>query len=333
MTKYQSLPWIEKYRPSSLKEIVHHPSILTIIQKFIEVEKSLPHLLLHGSPGTGKTSVILSCCKQLYKEYFPFMVLILNASDERNVDSVRKQLIQFASTTNIVSSPLSKLIILDEADSMSLETQEFLLDILVKYNDNVRFCFIGNYQYSLLAPLQQRLVKLHFTPIPYEEAVRILHKIADQEGFQLNEDCMQTIYSLSEGGDMRKMINIMQNIYCSIPPQEDRTCIHNDYIQRLFPMISYKKIVQQLFHYFMNHNDIENCYDYIQHIIVQENIYFLHFIEEIVLEMIQSHITQQKKIEIFLEKASVLLVNTTHTINYEIQSFALCALLHEYLSS
>ena len=90
-----NLPWVEKYRPKNLEELISHEDILKTIRRFMD-ENRLPHLLFYGPPGTGKTSTILACAHQLYKpKEFNSMVLELNASDDRGIDVVRNQVFLF----------------------------------------------------------------------------------------------------------------------------------------------------------------------------------------------------------------------------------------------
>jgi hypothetical protein len=98
-----TLPWVEKYRPSSLTDLLAHEEITTILNKLIE-SNSLPHLLFYGPPGTGKTSTIIACAKQMYGQHFSSMTLELNASDERGIDVVRDRIKEFAGTKKLFSS-------------------------------------------------------------------------------------------------------------------------------------------------------------------------------------------------------------------------------------
>ena len=148
-----NLPWVEKYRPSVLQELISHEDIIRTIRKFISEEK-LPHLLFYGPPGTGKTSTILACAKELYSpKEFNSMVLELNASDDRGINVVRNQILSFASTRTIFNSGY-KLVILDEADAMTNDAQNALRRIIEKYTDNVRFCLICNYLSKIIPALQ-----------------------------------------------------------------------------------------------------------------------------------------------------------------------------------
>ena len=101
MPKYNATtPWIEKYRPSNLDEIVSHSHIIESLQRHV-ANKNLPHLLFYGPPGTGKTSVIMACAQQLYGKLAPMMVMELNASDERGIKVVRTKIKQFVASKNV----------------------------------------------------------------------------------------------------------------------------------------------------------------------------------------------------------------------------------------
>ncbi|VDI49065.1 replication factor C subunit 3/5 [Mytilus galloprovincialis] len=120
-----NLPWVEKYRPKQLDDLISHTDIISTIGKFVKEER-LPHLLFYGPPGTGKTSTILAVAKQIYSpKEFNSMVLELNASDDRGIGIVRGQILSFASTRTIFKSGF-KIVILDEADAMTRDAQNAL---------------------------------------------------------------------------------------------------------------------------------------------------------------------------------------------------------------
>ena len=93
-SKTETLPWIEKYRPSNLNDIISHERIISTLKTFIN-NRCVPHLLFYGPSGTGKTSTITACAKELYGKYYPFMVMELNASDDRGIEVVRNRIKQF----------------------------------------------------------------------------------------------------------------------------------------------------------------------------------------------------------------------------------------------
>merc|ERR1711918_205757 len=109
-SKKKYLPWIEKYRPKNLEEIVGQSNNIECIEKLIKGE-SLPHLLFYGNSGTGKTSTILSIVSRLFGNKRGFTVMKLDASDDRGINSVRDEIKGFAEKKNIFNKGI-KLIIL-----------------------------------------------------------------------------------------------------------------------------------------------------------------------------------------------------------------------------
>ena len=126
-----ALPWVEKYRPTSLAELVSQGEIVNTINRLIDANR-LPHLLFYGPPGTGKTSTILAIARRLYGAGFGQMVLELNASDDRGIDVVREQIKDFAGTRKLFSSGV-KLVILDECDAMTNDAQFALRRVIEKF--------------------------------------------------------------------------------------------------------------------------------------------------------------------------------------------------------
>ncbi|KAG1660699.1 Replication factor C subunit 5 [Nymphon striatum] len=210
-TKKESpnLPWVEKYRPNKLDELISHEDIINTISKFIK-EDRLPHLLFYGPPGTGKTTTILACAKQLYSpKEFTSMVLELNASDDRGIGIVREQILSFASTRTIFKSGF-KLVILDEADSMTTDAQNALRRVIEKFTENVRFCMIGNYLSKIIPALQSRCTRFRFGPLTPEQMLPRLDYVINEEKLEVTEDGKQALLTLAFG-DMRKVLNILQS--------------------------------------------------------------------------------------------------------------------------
>uniref|UniRef100_A0A672YM76 Activator 1 subunit 5 n=1 Tax=Sphaeramia orbicularis TaxID=375764 RepID=A0A672YM76_9TELE len=207
----RNLPWVEKYRPQSLDDLISHKDILSTIQRFIS-EDRLPHLLFYGPPGTGKTSTILACAKQLYKDKeFNSMVLELNASDDRGIDVVRGPILSFASTRTIFKKGF-KLVILDEADAMTQDAQNALRRVIEKFTENTRFCLICNYLSKIIPALQSRCTRFRFGPLSPDQMIPRLEYVVQQERCVINitPDGMKAIVTLSSG-DMRRSLNILQS--------------------------------------------------------------------------------------------------------------------------
>ncbi|XP_037934930.1 replication factor C subunit 5-like isoform X2 [Teleopsis dalmanni] len=207
--KVVRMPWVEKYRPAKLDDLISHEEIISTINRFIN-QKQLPHLLFYGPPGTGKTSTILACAKQLYTPaQFKSMVLELNASDDRGINIVRGQILNFASTRTIFSGTF-KLIILDEADAMTNDAQNALRRIIEKYTENVRFCVICNYLSKIIPAVQSRCTRFRFAPLSPEQILPRLDKIVEMEKLNVTEDGKKALMTLSKG-DMRKVLNVLQS--------------------------------------------------------------------------------------------------------------------------
>jgi len=209
MTEDTNLPWVEKYRPNTLDDLISQKEITGTIQKFM-AEDRLPHLLFYGPPGVGKTSTILACAKQMFKsQHFNSQVLELNASDDRGIGMVRDSVLTFASTRTIFSSGF-KLVILDEADSMTKDAQNALRRIIERFTENTRFCLICNYLNKIIPALQSRCTKFRFSPLKLELIKPRLDHVIQNEKITVTEDGMQAVIQLS-CGDMRKALNILQS--------------------------------------------------------------------------------------------------------------------------
>jgi len=250
-----NVTWVEKYRPGALQDLISHEDIINTIRKFLHEDK-LPHLLFYGPPGTGKTSTILACAKEIYKpKEFNSMVLELNASDDRGINVVRGQILNFASTRTIFNSGF-KLVILDEADAMTNDAQNALRRIIEKFTDNVRFCLICNYLSKIIPALQSRCTRFRFGPLNSTQIVPRLQFVADEENVNMTEDGKKALITLAQG-DMRKVLNILQscamafdevnedNVYTCVghPLKSDITNMVNWMLNESFSL-AYKNILE-----------------------------------------------------------------------------------------
>ncbi|KAH9036432.1 P-loop containing nucleoside triphosphate hydrolase protein [Lactarius hengduanensis] len=202
-----TLPWVEKYRPVTLDDVVSHKDITGTIEKFIEKNR-LPHLLFYGPPGTGKTSTIIAVARRIYGPTFRKQILELNASDDRGIDVVREQIKQFAETRTLFAKGF-KLIILDEADMMTTAAQAALRRVIEQYTKNVRFCIICNYVNKITPAIQSRCTRFRFSPLPIAEVQKRLNHVVEAESVNLTDDGKAALLKLSKG-DMRRALNVLQ---------------------------------------------------------------------------------------------------------------------------
>lgn len=202
-----NLPWIEKYRPQNLSDIIGQDNIITCVRKLLE-NGSFPHMLFYGAPGSGKTSTILAILNEYYGKNKKLCVLKLDASDDRGINSVREEIKGFAEKKNYFNNGI-KIIILDEADNMTYDAQFALRRIIEKYSKSTRFCLICNYENKIIGAIKSRCAEFKFTPIKNEKIVERLNDIINKEKLNISEDHLKIINELSSG-DLRKAINLLQ---------------------------------------------------------------------------------------------------------------------------
>lgn len=204
----RGLPWVEKYRPKKLDDLISHAEIINTIQKFIDSQQ-LPHLLFYGPPGTGKTSTILAVAEQLYgHKNMKKMVLELNASDDRGIKAVREKILNFASTKSLHLKGF-KVIILDECDAMTKDAQNALRRVMEKYTENVRFCLICNYLGKIIPAIQSRCTRFRFAPLSKDQMLPRINHVVKEEGIEITGSGMDLLLKMAEG-DMRRSLNILQ---------------------------------------------------------------------------------------------------------------------------
>ena len=209
----ENIPWIEKYRPNTIDEIVGNGQVISILDNMIE-KNSLPHIILFGSSGTGKTSTVLAFAKKIYGKFYRHMILELNGSDDRGINVVREQIKEFCSTNNNLykmfnKKNMYKLVILDEVDSMTLDGQFALRRIIENYTENTRFCLICNYITKITPALRSRCLAFRYEPLSNDFIMDKLYDIMEKENVDLEDQMIDKIV-LKSGGDLRKSINMLQ---------------------------------------------------------------------------------------------------------------------------
>ncbi len=202
--------WVEKYRPKTVNEVVDLKHIIESLQAFLKNPQSMPHLLLAGIPGTGKTTVAICIARELFGDKWKSFTLELNASDERGINTVRDRIKDFSryGRTGFGDAPYS-LIILDESDQMTGAAQTALRRIMETSSRTSRFILICNYSSKIIEPIQSRCAIFRFSKLDENAMVEHLKKIAQNEKLQLLEEAAERIVEYSEG-DLRHAINALQ---------------------------------------------------------------------------------------------------------------------------
>ena len=216
MSNQNNIPWVDKYRPIKLDHIIHQDEVKKVLKNTVKTGE-LPHLLFYGPPGTGKTSTILALGYELFgPRVMNDRILELNASDEHGIDTVRDKIITFAKETICTGdpkypSPPFKIIILDEADAITLDAQSALRKIIETSSRITRFCFTCNYIEKIIDPIISRCIKFRFKPIDASSLITRLRNIGIKEKLVLDDSCYNKIFESSEG-DARRAIMTLQNI-------------------------------------------------------------------------------------------------------------------------
>ncbi|KAA8911102.1 DNA replication factor C subunit [Sphaerosporella brunnea] len=207
-TTYE-LPWVEKYRPLVLDDIVGNTETVERL-KIIAKDGNMPHVIISGMPGIGKTTSILCLARALLGDAYKEAVLELNASDERGIDVVRNRIKGFAQKKVTLPAGRQKIIILDEADSMTPGAQQALRRTMEIYSSTTRFAFACNQSNKIIEPLQSRCAILRYSRLTEGQVTKRLMEIMQAENVDFSPDGLAALIFTAEG-DMRQAINNLQS--------------------------------------------------------------------------------------------------------------------------
>ncbi|MBE6493039.1 MAG: replication factor C small subunit [Methanosphaera stadtmanae] len=245
-----NIPWVEKYRPQTLDDIIGQEQIVGRLKRYVE-ENSMPNIMFTGSAGVGKTTSALALSKSLLGEYWQQNFLELNASDARGIDTVRNEIKSFCKL-KAIGAPF-RIIFLDEVDNMTKDAQQALRREMEMYTKTSSFILSCNYSSKIIDPIQSRCAIFRFTPIKAIDIINRLKYIAEQEGLEVEESALENIVYFTQG-DMRKSINILQASTTTDNKVTDETVY--DVISRAKPRDVRKIINKALDRDFMGARDL-----------------------------------------------------------------------------
>ncbi len=207
---FENRPWVEKYRPRILDDVVNQKGIVKRLKQFVK-DKSMPHLIFAGPAGTGKTTSALAIVRELYgrRMLVNRTYLELNASDARGIDVIRTYIKDFAKARPPIDISF-KILILDEADNMTSPAQQALRRTMEKYTNNCRMILICNYSNKIIPPIQSRCVVFRFSSLNNDDIKKRVKYIAQQENITLTPDGLNALTDVSRG-DCRRAINYLQS--------------------------------------------------------------------------------------------------------------------------
>ncbi len=213
--------WAEKYRPSKLNDVINQGHVVERLAAFAK-DKNIPHLLLAGPAGSGKTTCAIAIAKEIYGNQWKQNVLELNSSDERGIDVMRSKAEQkdesrksrlpsvkdFARTRPFGDAQF-RIIILDEADALTPEAQQALRRTMEDFSATARFILICNYSSKLIEPIQSRCAVFRFKALAEADIKKFIDRIVKGEKLNITSDGINAIIYIAEG-DLRKVGNLLQ---------------------------------------------------------------------------------------------------------------------------
>ncbi len=231
--------WNEKYRPQTLDTYVGNDTVKATFQQYIDTN-DVPHLLLYGDAGSGKTTLAKIVANTIAKDNY----IYINASDENSVDTVRDKIKQFASSIGFGGL---KLIILDECDYMTPNAQAALRNVIETFSKTTRFILTCNYVDKIIDPIQSRCQIFNIVPPSKKEVASHLVKILDGENVKYEKDNLVTIINQSYP-DIRRVINTTQR--CVIGGNlklDETTLVEHNYLSSILDILKSSKSKKEKF--------------------------------------------------------------------------------------
>jgi len=308
------IPWVEKYKPKNFSSFKHSNVLLTNFENNID---NFNHCILYGKAGVGKTTFINLLAKKIYKPRdIKHNVLSLNASDERGINTVREKIKIFAKQA-IYNNYKYKIIILDEADSLTYEAQTALRRIIEIYSKTTRFCFICNYENKIIDPIKSRCNIIKFNNFPDKYIKEHLMSILVEE--KLNEqkykNYIDIILQISNN-DLRKSIIYLETLTKLNIENIDIKLIYN-----IFGILDKTHLKTEL--------DKIKIFDDINNNISNFNIFSLSdIINEITEIVIELDIDENKKCKFLILLSEIDNIKNKN-VNYDI---IIIKILSEYLT-
>ncbi len=233
--------WCEKYRPRNLEEAVIGESARNQLNA-ITAAKSIPHILLQGPPGIGKTSI----AKIIVNDILKCQYIYINASDESGIDTVRTKIVGFAKTKSLDGN--IKVVILDESDGISGDGQRALRNVMEEYSQYTRFILTANFKHRIIEPLQSRVQEIDIDP-PLKDVAKKCFDILKKENISVSDSERVKFVDLIRKyfPDIRKTINVLQKFSASgelkIASTENIDHIANETYSRLATPLELRKFV------------------------------------------------------------------------------------------
>lgn len=259
-----NVPWVEKYRPNCIKNIVLEDINNKLINNIVKNEY-FPNLLLYGPPGTGKTTTIINLINEYqekhYKKINKDSIIHLNASDERGIDVIRCHIFDFIKTKTF-NNANKKFVILDEVDYMTTSAQLALKFIVENEKNNVVFILICNYISKINKSIQNMFLNIRFNDLPKDKIIKLIKDIKKKEKIELKDKQIEKIQEYFKS-DIRSMINYIQSNINN----------YDNFIELN---------IEDTYNEIININNIDKSFDFIKNISNNYNISYFDLFDKLV---------------------------------------------------
>ncbi len=291
--------WVEKYRPKALSDLV----LSSTNKKYFEsITDEIPNLLFVGTPGLGKTTL----ARILIDDVLKCQYLYINASDENGIDTIRSKVVGFSQTKSLDGS--IKVVILDEADGITIDGQRALRNTMEEYSSQTRFILTANYKHKIIPAIQSRAQSFDLNP-PFEDVVSRIVEIVKGEGIKINDDQKGNFVNTIKQNypDIRKIINAVQKACINGSFSIDIALDSKEIVDRVHKEIQSSNVIGLRKYLIENENEFQGDY----HNLMKQ---YLNFVYE-------SNIADDKKREYILILSDYM-YKDVFVLDKEINAFA-----------
>ena len=244
--------YVEKYRPQTLSDLVLSDSNR---KYFDSITDEIPNLLFVGTPGLGKTTL----ARILVNDVLECQYLYINASDENGIDTIRSKVVGFSQTKSLDGK--HKVVILDEADGITIDGQRALRNTMEEYSSMTRFILTANYKHKIIPAIQSRTQFFDLTP-PFDDVVKRIVDIVKQEGIKIESDQKPNFVNLIKQNypDIRKVLNSIQKATIDSKFTVEITLDNNDIISKIHEYVTSKNVLKLRKYLIDNENEFQGDY-------------------------------------------------------------------------
>ena len=296
--------WVEKYRPKTLSDLV----LSDTNKKYFEsITDEIPNLLFVGTPGLGKTTL----ARILIEDVLKCQYLYINASDENGIDTIRSKVVGFSQTKSLDGS--IKVVILDEADGITIDGQRALRNTMEEYSSQTRFILTANYKHKIIPAIQSRTQSFDLNP-PFEDVVTRIVEIVKSEGVKIDDSQKGNFVNTIKQNypDIRKIINAVQKACVKGKFTIDIALDSKEIVDRIHKELQSSNVIGLRKYLIENENEFQGDY----HNLMKQ---YLNFVYE-------SNIADDKKREYILILSDYM-YKDVFVLDKEINAFACWASL------